>query len=486
MTSDDRPSCPRRRGPIGHHDAVDEDRRTGTRRRPCVAAVAVSLALVACTPAEIESGSAAVTTGPRTVPSDVSATSDAVGADTVPSSVVDTTGSTTTTTGAPVTTEPGEPVVPLSGWAAVDQYLEVALVRNGSPAAAVAVLRDGELVHEAAYGMRSGDDPVEPGDRFRVASISKTITAITVLQLVEDGLIGLDDPVGGRVIARLGVAAPTAGTDTITVRQLLAHRSGFPQYEELMFRNQVGSCAEAAVAGFSRPLETTPGTRFRYSNLNFCVLGIVVEELTGRPYEDVVRSRLLEPLGITGMRLAGTFDVGDGDVEHRSDEGRNYMEVLGAAGAWIASPTDIVRILDSIDPRTPGFAPLQAATLEQMKTITVDPAPEPGTDPGAASTTVAPTTTIEPPTRSGYGLGLMILEQPTDGGIDDAMFGHTGTLERTHAMTVRRPDGLTWALTVSGDHPASTRTLATIMDNAFVLGGFVDGEYQRVPPPSGS
>ena len=101
--------------------------------------------------------------------------------------------------------------------------------------------------------------------------------------------------------------------------------------------------------------------------------GIAIEVLTGERYESVVRREVLDPLGIDGMRMADTFDVGVGDVEHRSEDGRNYMEVLGAAGAWIAAPTDLVAILDSIDPATPGTKLLDAATLVEMQTVTVEP-----------------------------------------------------------------------------------------------------------------
>ena len=187
-------------------------------------------------------------------------------------------------------------------------------------AASVAVMRDGVLEHAAAFGRRSGEEPVAPDHRFRVASISKTITAIAVLQLVEAGVVALDEPVGGRVAARLGVGQPTARVADLTVRHLLTHRSGFGQYENLFFAEQVDSCDAAATVGVTGPIGE-PGTGFRYSNLNFCLLGIVVEVLTGRPYHEVVEEQLLAPLGITGMRLAGTFDGGTARHEVRTLDG---------------------------------------------------------------------------------------------------------------------------------------------------------------------
>lgn len=344
-----------------------------------------------------------------------------------------------------------EMVMPsVSGWAAFDLHL-MTILDAGSPAVSATVMRDGDVVHEVALGARSSaGGPVTVGDRYRVASISKVVTAITVLRLVEQGVVGLDEPVGERIATHVGIASPVAGVDQITTRHLLTHRSGIAQYENLMFRRQVESCGQAAATGLGRDLERAPGTTLRYSNLNFCMLGLLVEDLTGRAYGDVVRHELLTPLGIDGMRLAGTFDVADTDVEHRSDEGRNYMEVLGAAGSWIASPTEVVTIIDSLDHTTPGWKPLSPETAVMMRTITEDP-PLPPEVATSTSTTLEP----PPPPSRGYGMGLMIFGP-------DA-FGHTGTLESTHAMTVRQDDGLTWAITVSGDHPSSSRDLASVM-----------------------
>jgi D-alanyl-D-alanine carboxypeptidase len=332
----------------------------------------------------------------------------------------------------------------LTGWAAFDASLEQAVLGGGSDAVSVAVSIDGEVVHEAAMGVRVPDtlEAVETTDKFRIASISKTITAITALQLVEEGVVGLDDPVGSIVAEAVGVGQPSAGVAGLTVRQLLTHTSGFPQYENLFFRNQVGSCEEAAAVGVSRSLQ---GAGYRYSNMNYCVLGVLIEQLAGQDYEQAVYERLLTPLGISGMRLAPTHDPGPGEVVHRSVPGRNYMEVLGAAGAWVASPADLVAIFDSLDPDTPGWKPLEADMVTEMKTAINDPLV---------------------PDR-GYGMGVILY-----GG---GAAGHTGTVESTHSMVLDRADNVTWAVTVSGENPSETVRLAGIVDRALAAGGFVAG-----------
>ena len=338
----------------------------------------------------------------------------------------------------------GAEAPPLTGWAAFDAALSSSVLGGGSDAVSVAVAIDGEIVHEAAMGVRVPDtfDAVDTTDKFRIASISKTISAITALQLVEEGLVGLDDPVGAVVAGAVGVTAPAAGVAELTVRRLLTHTSGFPQYENLFFRNQVGSCEEAAAVGMTRSLQ---GAGYRYSNMNFCVLGLLIEQLTGEDYEQVVYERLLTPLGISGMRLAPTYDPGPGEVVHRSVPGRNYMEVLGAAGAWVASPTDIVTIFDSLDLDTSGWKPLEADTVAAMKTAVNDP--------------------LSP--DRGYGMGVILY-----GG---GAAGHTGTIESTHAMVLDRADNVTWAVTVSGENPSDTVRLAGMVDRALAAGGFVAG-----------
>ncbi|NOX30351.1 MAG: beta-lactamase family protein [Actinobacteria bacterium] len=407
---------------------------------------ALGLAVASCATPTAESGGpesvSTVTTTPDNVPIDHPASFPDPDVDRV------TIAPFPPTSAPPVFGVPGTEVFPpLTGWEAFDAYLNRVIIGGGSSAASVAVSIDGEIVHRAAMGVRTRGsfDLAETQDRFRIGSISKPITAIAMLQLVEEGVIGLDDPVGGLVAEGLNVDQPRAGTADITVRNLLTHTSGFGPHDNLFFGGQVESCEEAARTGFERSLQGAPGGAFRYSNMNFCVLGIVIEQLTGQPYEEVVYERLLTPLGISGMRLAPTFDPGPDEVEHYSSEGRNYMEVLGGAGAWIATPSDLVTIIDSLDPTTPGWKPLEPETVALMKTSVNDPSV---------------------PDR-GYGMGMILY-----GG---GNAGHTGTIESTHAMLLDRADNVTWAITVSGDYPKETPRLATIIDDALIAGGFISG-----------
>ena len=381
-----------------------------------------------------------------------------------------TTAVTTTTTTAP----------PLdAAWAAFDQIMSARLVGGGDYAVSVAVAVNGQLVHEGAYGYRVPPPPpppappstvpldplvattvldtttttpaeppeaVELGDRFRIASISKVITATVVLQLVEAGQLRLDEPVGDRLIALVGATPVDPAVSTMTVRQLLSHTAGLPSYQGAFFGGRFDSCPSIAQHGLSSGLNGAPGTVYTYSNLNFCLLGLLVEDVAGRPYEAVVQDRLLGPLGITGMRLAGTFDSTPYEVIHPSGPGRNYMEVLGAAGSWVATAADIVTILDSLDRTKPGWHPLSSATVELMH----QPA--------------APPVLYRDPNQW-YGLGLIMYA--------DGAWGHTGTIENTHSMGLRRPDGVTWSVLVSGEVPWESENLRGIFDEAIATSGVI-------------
>ena len=90
--------------------------------------------------------------------------------------------------------------------------------------------------------------------------------------------------------------------------------------------------------------------------------------MTGQPLQAVVQARVLEPLGIDDMRMAGTYDVRKGDVAHPTTPGRTFMEALGGAGAWLGTAADLVRIVDGLDPSRPGWHPLSSATVKQMLT----------------------------------------------------------------------------------------------------------------------
>jgi D-alanyl-D-alanine carboxypeptidase len=325
-------------------------------------------------------------------------------------------------------------------FAAFDESLSSALFDRGALGVSVAVARNGRIVHTQAFGADNPytGTPAEVESRYRIASVSKTLLAMAILELVEERRLSLDQPVLAGLAKELDVTLGDPAMATITLRQLLSHTSGLPEYQRTFFGGTAANCREAAARGLSRGLAGTPGTVYQYSNLNYCVLGVLVEEVTGRSYEAVVDDLVLEPLGIDDMRIAGTYDAREGDVVHPTSPGRRFMEALGAAGNWIGTATDLVRVVDSLDARKPGHHPLAAGVVTQM----LQPAP-----------------VAYPHDDSWYGLGLIVWDQGQS-------FGHTGTIENARSMVFHRADGVTWAVLVNGGGPSNTANIRKYVDEA--------------------
>lgn len=373
------------------------------------------------------------------------------------------TTTTTTTSAAPTTTEPPAPQTspspststtttpattasttepsdrPFNG-DAFDAVITAETVGLGDISAGVAVMRNGNVLHTAAFGMEDPFQaiPATVDTRFRIASVSKMFTAIAIMQLVNEGSIALDEPFA----AQLGLEGPfnDPRVGLVTVRQLMSHMSGFAVSRNLFFARGVETWRQAANDALGQVLETDPGTAFRYSNTNFCLLGMLLERATGEKFESAIRDRVLRPLDITA-HMAPTFDTKAGDALHASSPGRNYMETLGPAGAWVTTPLDIAKLASSLRPDTPGTHLLDQATVDSMRV----PVPVPVEDPPPANGWT-------------YGLGLILYA--------DGSWGHTGTIESTHAVVVNRPDGLTVAILISGKFPSNSDDLLPLIDLA--------------------
>ena len=341
-----------------------------------------------------------------------------------------------------------EPVLTVPGWgyvdgfdgAAFDAAIAPRLLDQGALAVSIAVAKDGYLIHTGAYGIAdpTTGESVVPGDRFRIASNSKVITATVILELVADGELALDDTPLAALAAQFGVQLGDERMERVTVRTLLDHSSGFADFSDDFFREGAVGCEDVTVEALQGRLNSEPARVVNYSNENFCLLGLLIELVTGDGYEQAVTDRLLTPLGITDMRITGNDDLRPGEVVHPGGVDRNFMEVLGGAGAWVATAADLVRIIDSLDTNRPGWHPLPVELAVEMR---------------------AKGPTISPSAGHWLGLGLRLW--------GDGTWGHTGTIQNAHSMVLHRPDGYTWAVLVSGDVPAETDDLVTYVDRAF-------------------
>jgi N-acyl-D-amino-acid deacylase len=279
----------------------------------------------------------------------------------------------------------------------------------GIPGGAVALVRDGRLIYARGFGYADLENktPVEPDALFRIASVSKPITSAAIMKLVEDGKLKLDDRVAP-LIAHL-TPAPGATVDPrweqITIRHLLQHTGGWdrdkpnggfdPMDRPFIAAAAVNAPAPASAETIIRymkgmPLDFNPGEKFAYSNFGYGILGRVIERLSGMPYEEYVRARVLQPVGANrtqqgrsrmsdalpeevkyylpgaGVNWPMVQSVFPGEGMVPLNYGGYYIEASNASGAWVSSTVDLLRFLTGVDGRANPPDILSAGLVAEM------------------------------------------------------------------------------------------------------------------------
>ena len=229
-----------------------------------------------------------------------------------------------------------------------DRLISEFMDKRDLPGGAIAVVKDGRLVFARGYGLADiqSQEPIQPDSLFRIASLSKQVTAVAVLKLVEDGKLDLDarafeilsdfrEPEGSTRDPRL---------DQITVRHLLHHAGGWDKNESYdpmwsVWRTEEGigalppiTCSDVIHFMLGQPLDFDPGTRYAYANFGYCMLGRVIEAVSGQEYEEFVREHVLKPIGIARMWVGGTR------LEERLDDEVRYYPWRGQDPAWSVFP----------------------------------------------------------------------------------------------------------------------------------------------------
>jgi CubicO group peptidase (beta-lactamase class C family) len=185
---------------------------------------------------------------------------------------------------------------------AADAIADRFLAARQIPGLAYGIIVGDRLVHGRGIGtLRVGEGARPDADSvFRIASMTKSFTAATVLGLRDDGLISLDEPVAAYVPELGGLRSPTTDSPAITVRHLLTMASGLATDDPWGDRQQgLDLAAFAELLRGPLTFAWAPGTRFEYSNLGYGILGRVISNVAGAEYREVVRDRLLRPLGMT-------------------------------------------------------------------------------------------------------------------------------------------------------------------------------------------
>ena len=195
----------------------------------------------------------------------------------------------------------------------VDAFVGAEMRQQHIPGLALAVLRDGKPLKAQGYGLANVelDVPVKPETVFQTGSVGKQFTATAVMMLVEEGKVGLDDK-----LSKYLAATPAAWKD-VTVRNLLTHTSGIADYTDSAYTkaggliNLRGDYTEAELYQklIQLPLNFETGTKWKYSNTGYVLLGFLIHKVTGEFYGDFLQERVFRPLGMSATRIISEADI---------------------------------------------------------------------------------------------------------------------------------------------------------------------------------
>ena len=267
---------------------------------------------------------------------------------------------------------------------AVDSLMRAFATNNKVPGIAYGVIVDGRLLHVAAIGLREVPlkAAVDTSTVFRIASMTKSFTALSILQLRDAGNLSLDDLAERYVPELRSLKYPTSDAPRITIRHLLSHSAGFP--EDNPWGDQQLAATDAQLSAMIRsgiPFSTAPGTAYEYSNFGFAILGRIVQNVSGMPYARYIQQRVLRPLGMTSTTMEAR-DVPANRLAHgyRLQDGAWLEEAalpdgsFGAMGGMLTSSADLSRwvalMLDAWPARDGAESPvLKRSSLREMQQI---------------------------------------------------------------------------------------------------------------------
>jgi len=344
----------------------------------------------------------------------------------------------------------------------IDGFIEKFREQNGLKGVTIAIVKDEKLIFTKGYGYANEEAqiPATPNHLFRIASVSKLITAVAIMKLVENSKISLESKVFGKygiLNDEQFLHIKDRRLEKITVRNLLNHSGGWTQhYGDLAFLPKVvakgvGESLPVNIDSYIKFVTThkvhfEPGSRSTYSNLGYVILGKVISKVAGTDYEAFVKKEVLEPAGINDMQLGKSFpeealpnevkyyQPEDGQpIESYDGSGRmepkiyggNDIHLLSSAGGWLSSAIDLMKLIIVID-NEPGvkdiLSPKSIREMTHVDFHKLDP------------------------------LGWRATNERGD-------WWRTGTLPGTSALVKRQSDGYSWVIlsntsTYKGPHLA--------------------------------
>ncbi len=366
--------------------------------------------------------------------------------------------------------------------APLDAWMKEIMAAHNIPGGSLAVVKGGMLVYARGFGYadREAKTPVQPESLFRIASVSKPITAVAIMKLAEAGKLKLDDKVLDYIDAEPFVAEDRKIDERwnqVKIAHCLAHTGGWdrgvsydPMFQALRMSREMKvplPIEPAHIIRYQRgmPLDFDPGSRYAYSNFGYSLLGRVIEKVSGKSYEQHVKEEVFAPLGITSPRMGKSLESerAEGEVKYYVvDDGRGIavtgpsggnedekvpvsygvwrQETLDAHGGWIASTIDLAKFGAALDLVDVGKA-------TRGKLLSAD----------SARDMLMPRVEMKNPegkVTGRYGYGWMLKQDETLG--DYA--AHGGALACTAASLIHFQDGLNVAVLFNLGQTADGKT----------------------------
>ncbi len=250
------------------------------------------------------------------------------------------------------------------------------------PAVAWGVIIDGALVHAGATGVRDTASNVKamPDSVFRIASMTKNITAMAIMKLRDQGKLSLDAPAARYVRELQGLQYPTTDSPLITVRHLLSHSEGFPEdnpWGDRQLAETDATLSRWMRAGF--PFSQPPGMGYEYSNTGFAILGQVIARVSGMRARDYIDREILKPLGMTstkwearavpGDRIARGYGRIDNEWVAETPLADGSYGVMGGLYSSVPDLAKLVSLYLSAYPPRDGeeISPVKRSSLREMQ-----------------------------------------------------------------------------------------------------------------------
>jgi CubicO group peptidase (beta-lactamase class C family) len=295
----------------------------------------------------------------------------------------------------------------------VDRLFQKYAADRKIPGMVWGVVFDGRLSHVKSAGVRerATNSPITPSTVFRIASMTKSFTALAILKLRDEGKLSLEDPVSKWLPEFARMELPTRDTPPLLIRQLMSHSAGFP--EDNPWGDQQLAATDAQLSEWLRigiPFSTPPGTRYEYSNYGFALLGRIVTKASGVPYERYLRAEILTKLKMDRT----TFEFSEAPaaaraVGYRLQPDGSYLEeaplphgAFGAMGGLLTTAADLAKYVafhlsawPARDDADPG--PVRRASAREMAHLWTP-----------SNLTVRRSDGILTASQAGYGFGLRI------------------------------------------------------------------------------